>query len=154
MGNADGRSGLIVGHRPITYGLCTYSTVDSIWFWSRLDIPPALTAAVAGTGPIDLKTWGPPSAAYMATGCNVTEFFSPQQLVRLISHSSYRRSRTDLAKVLDITLCGDWAGEPHNYNLTCGAGLCYEDNVPGNGANYDEAYFEVRGRVRTMPPVK
>jgi hypothetical protein len=66
----------------------------------------------------------------MATGCNITDFFSPQKLV------------------LDITLCGDWAGEPHNYALTCGnhgpTGLCYDDNVVGDGSNYDEAYFEVR----------
>jgi hypothetical protein len=53
-----------------------------------------------GFGPIDMSTWGAPSAAYMGTGCNVAEFFSPQKLV------------------FDITLCAFDACERTRLHLT------------------------------------
>lgn len=97
---------------------------------------------------MDISQWGPPSAAYPASGCNIPQFFTPQNLV------------------IDITLCGNWAGIGPVYNATCGSsgptGLCvsapfsrivhlitvifaqYPDNVVGPGSpKYDEAYFEI-----------
>ncbi|KAJ2977867.1 hypothetical protein NUW54_g11365 [Trametes sanguinea] len=51
-----------------------------------------------------------------------TEFFTPQQLV------------------LDIALCGDWAGVQSIYSSTC-PGTC---NVTGPGSPaYDNAWFEI-----------
>ncbi|OCH87773.1 glycoside hydrolase family 16 protein [Obba rivulosa] len=106
-----------------------------IWFWSRPNIPPSITQANS-TSSIDISTWGPPSASYPAgSNCNVTQFFTPQQLI------------------FDITLCGDWAGVPSIYDSTCSGagptGNCYLDNVMGPGSpKYDNAYFEV-SYVRT-----
>lgn len=54
----------------------------------RADVPPSI--ASAGDGSLDMSTWGPPTAAYPAGGCDMAGFFAPQQLV------------------LDITLCGNW----------------------------------------------
>jgi len=100
-----------------------------IWFWSRADVPPSIAQATS-TSSIDLSDWGNPSASYLSTTCNITEFFTAQNLV------------------LDITLCGDWAGVPAIYTPACGnagpTGLCYNDNVVGSGANYDQAYFEIQ----------
>ncbi|TDL24661.1 hypothetical protein BD410DRAFT_786198 [Rickenella mellea] len=100
-----------------------------IWYWSRGNIPASITGATS-TSDIDLSDWGVPSASYPNTTCNMTENFQNQQLV------------------MDITLCGDWAGIGVVYNATCGSsgptGLCYNDNVVGPGSpRYDEAYFEV-----------
>lgn len=101
-----------------------------IWFWSRSNVPPSITQATS-TSSIDISQWGPPSASFPASSsCNITEFFTPQQLV------------------LDITLCGDWAGIGPAYNATCGTsgptGLCYPDNVVGAGSpKYDNAFFEI-----------
>ncbi|KAI0039863.1 glycoside hydrolase family 16 protein [Auriscalpium vulgare] len=99
-----------------------------IWFWSRADVPQSLLQANS-TSSIDISQWGIPSASYPASGCNITNYFTSQQLV------------------FDITLCGDWAGVPSIYQAACNAsgptGICYNDNVVGNGSNYDEAYFEV-----------
>ncbi len=51
-------------------------------------MPAALTQ---NTSAIDISSWGTPSASYPTSAqCNVTNFFTPQQLV------------------LDIALCGDW----------------------------------------------
>ncbi|KAJ7101950.1 concanavalin A-like lectin/glucanase domain-containing protein [Mycena epipterygia] len=94
-----------------------------MWFWSRADIPASITEA-SPTGTMDLGDWGTPSAAYPAAGCNITEFFPAQELV------------------IDITLCGLWAGIPEVYAATC-PGNCYINNIAGNGSNYDAAYFEI-----------
>ncbi|KZS87007.1 hypothetical protein SISNIDRAFT_323946 [Sistotremastrum niveocremeum HHB9708] len=98
-----------------------------IWFWSRSDVPPSISSA--GDGPMDISQWGPPTASYPNGGCDMAGFFAPQQLV------------------LDITLCGDWAGLPQVYNATCAntgpTGVCYLDNVVGPGSHYDDAYFEI-----------
>ncbi|KDQ60268.1 glycoside hydrolase family 16 protein [Jaapia argillacea MUCL 33604] len=101
-----------------------------IWFWSRANVPASISQATNTSAITDLSQWGPPSASYPASTCNITEFFGPQQLV------------------LDITLCGIWAGIGPVYNATCGSsgptGLCYQDNVVGAGSpKYDNAYFEI-----------
>ncbi|KAF4563910.1 hypothetical protein EYR36_003155 [Pleurotus pulmonarius] len=99
-----------------------------MWFWSRANIPPSVTEATS-TSPMDVSQWGPPSASYPSTTCNITQFFSAQNIV------------------LDITLCGSWAGLPEQYTPACGSsgptGICYNDNVVGPGARFDDAFFEV-----------
>ncbi|KAG6810931.1 hypothetical protein H0H92_009738 [Tricholoma furcatifolium] len=101
-----------------------------IWFFSRPDIPTSIaSASEAPSLSLDTSDWGPPSASYPSSTCNITEFFSPQNLV------------------LDITLCGTWAGLPEDYLATCAnagpTGQCYADNVVGSGSNYGDAYFEI-----------
>ncbi|KAF9652912.1 glycoside hydrolase family 16 protein [Thelephora ganbajun] len=96
----------------------------SIWFWNRANLPSNLKNPGSS---IDTSGWGLPSAAYPSSTCNISEHFTAQKLV------------------LDITLCGDWAGVPSVYNATCSGGttgLCYTDNVIGAGSpRYDNAYF-------------
>jgi len=97
-----------------------------IWFWNTANVPANLNSGNS----VDLSTWGTPTASYPSSTCNMTQSFGPQQLV------------------LDITLCGDWAGVPSVYNATClgtgTTGLCYNDNVIGAGSpHYDNAYFEI-----------
>ncbi|KAF7325178.1 GH16 domain-containing protein [Mycena kentingensis (nom. inval.)] len=98
-----------------------------MWFWSRADIPHSIleSSADQSTG-MSLTDWGPPSAAYPAGpgGCNITQFFPAQRLV------------------LDITLCGLWAGIPEIYAEDC-KGSCFADQIAGNGSNYADAYFEI-----------
>jgi hypothetical protein len=97
-----------------------------IWFWNTANVPSNLNSGSS----VDTSTWGTPTASYPSSTCNMTQAFGPQQLV------------------LDITLCGDWAGLPAVYNATClgtgTTGLCYNDNVIGAGSpHYDNAYFEI-----------
>jgi len=100
-----------------------------IWFWSRPNVPASITQATASSS-IDLSDWGTPSASYVNSTCTIEDFFGPQQLV------------------IDITLCGEWAGLSSFYDETCAnagpTGICYNDNVVGSGTNYDEAYFELQ----------
>ncbi|KAI0372081.1 hypothetical protein BV20DRAFT_941131 [Pilatotrama ljubarskyi] len=92
-----------------------------IWFWSRPDVPAELTG---NDKTIDISTWGTPSAAFPVSPlCDVTEFFTPQQLV------------------IDIALCGVWAGPTGNYQQTC-PGVC---DVSGAGSPaFDKAWFEIQ----------
>ncbi|KAF9016159.1 hypothetical protein BDZ89DRAFT_1022929 [Hymenopellis radicata] len=100
----------------------------SIWFWSRPNIPASITNSNF-SAPLDISQWGPPTASYPAKYCNITEFFTPQKLI------------------LDITLCGNWAGLSNTYFPSCGGagptGTCYADSVVGPGSNFNDAYFEV-----------
>jgi len=111
-----------------------------IWYWNRTNIPANLQPS-APTGSLDISTWGPPVASYPSTACNMTQFFGLQSLV------------------IDITLCGVWAGIPQVYTQTCAnqppnnpsppnpprtTPTCYADNVPGPGSpRFDDAYFEI-----------
>ncbi|KAF7350507.1 Rhodanese domain-containing protein [Mycena venus] len=99
-----------------------------IWFWSRPNVPASITQSTA-TSSIDLSDWGPPSASYINSTCTIENFFGPQRMV------------------IDITLCGEYAGLPDKYLETCAGhgptGICYNDNVVGPGNNYDDAYFEL-----------
>ncbi|KAI0365645.1 hypothetical protein BV20DRAFT_723497 [Pilatotrama ljubarskyi] len=98
----------------------------NIWFWTRKDVPDSVTNAKKT---IDPSSWGTPSAAFASDSCDINSFFAPQQMV------------------IDITLCGAWAGVPSEYMATCGGDgsqqACYVDNVINNGTNYADAYFEI-----------
>ncbi|KIY48424.1 glycoside hydrolase family 16 protein [Fistulina hepatica ATCC 64428] len=119
-----------------------------IWFWSvrfsrsytstiwitkhlqRPDVPLSVTNSTSTSAITDLTQWGPPSASYLADTCNITEYFTPQNLI------------------FDITLCGTWAGLEEVYYPSCGSagptGLCYNDMVVGSGLKFSEAYFEIK----------
>ncbi|KAF8508249.1 hypothetical protein BU17DRAFT_56797, partial [Hysterangium stoloniferum] len=122
-----------------------------IWFWSRADVPATLLPSAQVT-PLDISQWGPPTASYLAATCNISQFFTPQQLV------------------LNIDLCVTRrAGVPSIYQSTCGneppndptnpvssqnprIPACYADNVVGPGSRYDNAYFEIN-HIRTYTTV-
>jgi len=104
-----------------------------IWFWSRANIPSSVTSASTSNSPFgSLSDWGTPSASYpTSTGCNISQYFNPQTLV------------------LDITLCGIWAGLSSVYLPQCASQgttqLCYNDNVINAGSTgYANAYFEIK----------
>lgn len=63
---------------------CRVNTVTQ-----RANLPRSIREATS-TSSIDLSDWGPPSASYPAPVCDISRFFTAQQLV------------------FDITLCGIW----------------------------------------------
>ncbi|KAI0070212.1 hypothetical protein K474DRAFT_1609105 [Panus rudis PR-1116 ss-1] len=98
-----------------------------IWFWNRANVPSDISS---GGNSVDPSGWGTPSAAYPSSACDINQFFGAQQLV------------------LDITLCGDWAGVPSIYQPQCGgdgsAQGCYVNSVINDGStNFAQAYFEI-----------
>ncbi|EJD43381.1 hypothetical protein AURDEDRAFT_167463 [Auricularia subglabra TFB-10046 SS5] len=97
-----------------------------IWSWTRESVPANIKD---GGQTLDITSWGPPMASYPSSTCDMEKYFTAQKII------------------IDITLCGVWAGIPSIYNATCKGtgttGLCYNDNVIGPGNNYDNAYFDI-----------
>ncbi|KAI5115196.1 hypothetical protein M0805_000710 [Coniferiporia weirii] len=87
------------------------------WFFNRSSIP----------GDIDNKPnpddWTTPTAFWPTSSCDASKFFSDQTLI------------------FDITLCGNFAGEPTVFAQTC-SGTCTD--LVKTPSNYDDAYFEVQ----------
>lgn len=72
----------------------------------------------------DPSNWGTPSAVYPASSCDIQQFFGPQTLI------------------LDIDICGSFAGDGGAYNETCASqGSCL--GLVRTPTNYDTAYFEI-----------
>lgn len=93
----------------------------SIWFWSRDEIPSAISSKPDS---IDTSALGTPVANWPQGGCDIDTFFEAQNLI------------------FDITLCGDFAGATNVFSETC-TGTCYTDYVMGDGSNYANAYFDI-----------
>lgn len=89
-----------------------------MWFWTRDSVPDSIKNESPDPYNGDL---GQPMAYYPASSCDPREFFGEQNLV------------------LDITLCGLWAGE--EYNAEHGENACA--NLVPDPTNYDQAYFEI-----------
>ncbi|GAW07884.1 glycoside hydrolase family 16 protein [Lentinula edodes] len=95
-----------------------------MWFWPRGSLPASISQANSSST-MNLADWGTPTAAYLSNACNITQYFQPQQLI------------------IDITLCGVWAGVPSIYNSTGCSGQCI-DNVIGTGNPiYNNAYWDI-----------
>jgi len=94
----------------------------NIWFFPRASIPASLQS---NSTSINTGDFGTPTANYPTTGCNIEQFFNPQNII------------------FDITLCGDFAGNNNTFLQTCN-GTCYNDFVIGPPSGYDNAYFEVQ----------
>ncbi|KAF8529328.1 glycoside hydrolase family 16 protein [Hysterangium stoloniferum] len=106
----------------------------SVWFFPRANVPDSITNA--GSGNFNTSTLGTPVANYPAKGCTTDTFFEPQHLI------------------FDITLCGDFAGNPSIFAQTC-SGTCYNDYVIGPPSTYDNAFFEIKSvKVFKDPSVK
>ncbi|KAG8710210.1 hypothetical protein FRC09_000240 [Ceratobasidium sp. 395] len=88
-----------------------------IWFFPRNSIP----ADLSGDSP-NPNGWGMPTAAWPESGCNSSQFFGPQTLI------------------LDITLCGNFAGAPQTFQTTC-SGVCTD--LIKTPSNYNNAYFDI-----------
>ncbi|KIM25375.1 glycoside hydrolase family 16 protein [Serendipita vermifera MAFF 305830] len=101
------------------------TTGVNIWFFSRANIPSSLSGSPSS---VDVSTLGTPTGSWPASSCNPAQFFKEQELV------------------IDITLCGDWAGVKSILEATCpaltGTNTCYTTYVL-DPANYATAYFEL-----------
>lgn len=88
-----------------------------LWFWPRGLVP----SDAQGDSP-NPDGWGEPVAAYPSSSCDFNTFFSPQTLI------------------IDVDICGNFAGDPAVFTQTC-QGTCTDlVQVP---SNYDQAYFEI-----------
>ncbi|GAA5881480.1 hypothetical protein JCM16303_005671 [Sporobolomyces ruberrimus] len=101
------------------------STGIKIWHFERSAVPSELSSNASS---IDPTSWGTPTYFVPSSSCNTESHFAAQHLV------------------IDITLCGDWAGSNATLEATGCAlttqPLCYTQYVL-NASNYDNAFFEL-----------
>lgn len=88
-----------------------------MWVFLEGNVPADLRASKPQLG-----QWGKPRARFDAGTCNMNHFFALQRLV------------------INITLCGDWAGA--TFNADGFAGSCID--AVKNPRNYDNSRFQIR----------
>ncbi|OCH87309.1 putative beta-glucanase from glycoside hydrolase family GH16 [Obba rivulosa] len=93
----------------------------SVWFWARFDksVPKAISN---GTDTLNTTQFGTPIATFPNTStCNFAQEFSAHHLL------------------LDISLCGSWAGVRFNADGCAGDCVTY---VNTNGSSFGDAYWD------------
>ncbi|CAE6513023.1 unnamed protein product [Rhizoctonia solani] len=88
-----------------------------VWFFQRSSIPSDMASASPNP-----NNWGTPTAAWPESSCNSSQFFGPQTII------------------LDITLCGNFAGAAATFQATC-SGVCTD--LIKTPSNYNNAYFDI-----------
>ncbi|CAE6535199.1 unnamed protein product [Rhizoctonia solani] len=88
-----------------------------VWFFQRSSIPSDMASASPNP-----SNWGTPTAAWPESSCNSSQFFGPQTII------------------LDITLCGNFAGAAATFQATC-SGVCTD--LIKTPSNYNNAYFDI-----------
>ncbi|KAH9939823.1 endo-1,3(4)-beta-glucanase-like protein [Amylocystis lapponica] len=92
----------------------------SVWFWARTDgSVPSVVSGASGT--IDTSELGTPQAYFPNTQCDLADHFSNNNII------------------VDITLCGSWAGA--RFNAAGCPGNC-TDYVNMYPSNFTEAYWD------------
>ncbi|KDN46851.1 hypothetical protein RSAG8_03928, partial [Rhizoctonia solani AG-8 WAC10335] len=87
------------------------------WFFQRSSIPNDMASASPNP-----SNWGTPTAAWPESSCNSSQFFGAQTII------------------LDITLCGNFAGAAATFQATC-SGVCTD--LIKTPSNYNNAYFDI-----------
>ncbi|KAL1742801.1 glycoside hydrolase family 16 protein [Schizophyllum fasciatum] len=96
-------------------------TAIRVWFWERND--PNVPAGIRDrSSEITSETLATPQALFPNTNCDFNSHFGPLRII------------------INLTLCGDWAGSTYN-NDGC-PGSCI-DRVNSNPSAFGEAYFDI-----------
>ncbi|KIY43839.1 hypothetical protein FISHEDRAFT_52708, partial [Fistulina hepatica ATCC 64428] len=101
------------------YAHIVNSTGIYVWFFSRSDIPDDIAAGE----PVP-DSWSTPIAFFSNSSCDIASHFNAQNIV------------------LDITLCGDWAGEVFS-SSTCASTFSTCADVVTDPSNYPNAAFTI-----------
>ncbi|KAF7789293.1 hypothetical protein EIP86_000236 [Pleurotus ostreatoroseus] len=91
-----------------------------VWFWTRNAGNVPSDVKNGGTT-VDTDNWGSPFAFFPNTDCDIDSHFGPHNIV------------------INLTLCGDWAGAVFNSDGCSGSCTDYVNNNPSAFTN---AYFD------------
>ncbi|KAJ3477504.1 hypothetical protein NLI96_g10422 [Meripilus lineatus] len=105
------------------YAMERTSTFIKVWFWPR-NSGSVPSGVKNGGSSVDTANWGTPTAFFPNTNCDINSHFGPNNII------------------INLTLCGDWAGIPSLYNGAGCPGDCvsYVNNNPSAFAN---AYWDI-----------
>ncbi|KAF8970935.1 glycoside hydrolase family 16 protein [Flammula alnicola] len=101
------------------YAIERSSTYIKVWFWARNDgsVPAEVQNPGQQTNP---NNWGVPAAYFPNTSCSISQFFQEHNII------------------INLTLCGDWAGNVYSQS---GCPSTCVDYVNNNPSAFQNAYF-------------
>lgn len=94
-----------------------------IWFFERADIPSDLDSDNSTAVP-DPSSWGEATADFPGTDCDISSHFR------------------NMSMVVNIDLCGDWAGSSAVYTDQDSCPSTCETYVTNNATQFEKAYWE------------
>ncbi|KAH8086636.1 putative laminarinase [Cristinia sonorae] len=91
-----------------------------VWFWPRSagNVPAEVRSGALG---INTDSWGRPSAFFPNTQCDLKVHFGPNNVI------------------INLTFCGDWAGQPGIFIITGLGVMAYANENP---RVFEEAYWQ------------
>ncbi|KAF2713810.1 glycoside hydrolase family 16 protein [Pleomassaria siparia CBS 279.74] len=104
------------------YALELRSAGIRVWSFPRSNIPSDITSKSP-----DPSTWGTALADFPNLECDISSHFKNQTIV------------------VDIDLCGDWAGQPSVFNADAQCTGTCSDWVADKASSFDQAYWEFGG---------
>ncbi|KAJ8489562.1 hypothetical protein ONZ51_g2842 [Trametes cubensis] len=104
------------------YAMERTSSFIKVWFWSRTD--GSVPADVKnGATSINTDNWGTPYAYFPSQSCDLNSHFGAHNII------------------INLTLCGDWAGAVYSADGCPGDCVSYVNNNPSAFTN---AYFDIQ----------
>lgn len=100
------------------YAMERSSTHIKVWFWPSNGRVPS--EVQSGSHRADPDSWGPPTAYFPNTRCDIDRYFAAQFIV------------------INLTFCGDWAGNTYAQSECPGTCVDYVNNNPDA---FENAYF-------------
>ncbi|KAG8978196.1 hypothetical protein FRB90_008569 [Tulasnella sp. 427] len=104
------------------YAMERTATRVNVWFWSRNDATVPVEVK-NGSGAVSPATWGTPYANFVNDSCDFGTHLGPENII------------------INLTLCGDYAGNPYVYPSTCPQ-TCV-DHVNNDPASFANAYWDI-----------
>ncbi|RDX45720.1 laminarinase [Lentinus brumalis] len=103
------------------YAMERTNSFIKVWFWSRTagNIP---SDVLNGAASVNTDNWGTPFAFFPSTSCDIDSHFGPHNII------------------INLTLCGDWAGAVFGADGCPGDCVSY---VNQNPSAFSNAYFDI-----------
>ncbi|KAF7981763.1 hypothetical protein HWV62_31827 [Athelia sp. TMB] len=104
------------------YALERTSSYIKVWFWERsaTSVPSGVSG---GASSINTANWGEPTAFFPNTDCNISSSFGSLNII------------------INLTFCGDWAGQSSVYASSGCPSTC-NAYVAANPSAFTNAYFD------------
>ncbi|RDX40067.1 laminarinase [Lentinus brumalis] len=106
------------------YAMERTNSFIKIWFWSR-NSGSVPSDVKNGATTINTSNWGTPFAYFPSQSCSISDHFDEHNLI------------------INLTLCGDWAGQSSVFNGAGCSGDCVS-YVNNNPSAFTNAYFDIQ----------
>ncbi|KDQ51417.1 glycoside hydrolase family 16 protein [Jaapia argillacea MUCL 33604] len=104
------------------YAMERTNTYIKVWFWPRNSATVPSDVSTSGSASVNTSNWGEPYAYFPNTDCDLASHFAANNII------------------INLTLCGDWAGAVFNSDGCSGNCVTY---VNENPSDFTNAYWNI-----------